>query len=78
MGGTPPPLGSSMHDALQRPQRYKNLLSESVVRVTSEVIGVGVRFVKERGGRAEGVLTLLCTYVNFSCLQPARGWRQVL
>lgn len=57
MGGPPPPLGSSMHDALQRPQRYKNLSSESVVRVTSEDGGFDVGFVKERGGRAEGVLT---------------------
>ena len=46
MGGTPPPLGSSMLDALQRPQRYKNLSSESVVRVTSEDGGVDVGFVK--------------------------------
>lgn len=47
MDGTPPPVGSSMHDALQRPQRYKNLSSESVVRVTSEDDGVDVGFVKE-------------------------------
>ena len=78
MGGTPPPVGYLMQDALQRPQRYKNLSSESVVRVTSEDDGVDVGFVKERGWRLEGVLTFFCTYVNFSRLQPARGWRQVL
>lgn len=78
MDGTPPPVGYLMQDALQRPQRYKNLSSESVVRVTSEDRGFDVGFVKERGWWRDGVLTHLCTYVNFSGLQPERGWRQVL